>query len=434
MIGFRRSPFVAFCYVLLAQAAWTLDDEGYRIHVKEGVLQRGSRPYRFRAIEAPGLARTGVAPGDIATALNRAAEVGANSICFTACGVSEDGSTVSAEGEDAMRAMAREARGRYMSLICRIFDPQEKGNPAYRGSAVRSVAECLKDEYRLLYMIDGPDSEELVRKFREVAPELTVAAQGGGDVMLVNPPPDSSVEVPWLIMGAVPSGDMKSAGFLLFQEQDPYKIVETMSVHPVETEPWRPDNSVLTESEREAGWIALFNGRDLSGWLITGNRNGFRVQDGIIEWHERGGGMVRTRDRYENFILRLEWKIEKGGNSGIFLRAPRAARASKIGMEFQLRGDFGNKPTDDSTGAIYDVLAPEVNASRPAGEWNEVEILLDGAHLKATLNGQIVHDIDFRDDPELQYRIRKGFIGLQDHGNYVAFRNIRLLRLPPGGK
>ena len=132
--------------------------------------------------------------------------------------------------------------------------------------------------------------------------------------------------------------------------------------------------------------------------------------------------------------LCLEWKIEEGGNSGIFLRAPRAARCSRIGMEFQLRGDHGREPTDDSTGAIYDVLAPVVNAGRPAGEWNEVEILLDGTYLKATLNGQIVHDIDFHDHPGLQFRLRRGFIGLQDHGNYVAFRNIRLLRLPSGGE
>jgi hypothetical protein len=430
----KRSLTVLVVSVTLAQAAWSLDDEGYRIHVKDGVLERGSRPYRFRAIEAPRLARTDATPGDIATALNRAADVGANSICFTVCGLSEDGSAVSENGEDVMRSMAREARGRYMSLICRIFKPSATGSAEFRKAAVRSVADCLKDEYRILYLIDGPDAESLVREFKEIAPDLTVAASRNGDVTLVSAAPAAPGRASCLFMGEVPPEDAKGAGFLLFADQDPYETVETMSIDPVETEPWEPDNSILSEKEREEGWIALFNGRDLSGWMITGNREGFVVRNGMIEWNKKGGGMVRSRDRYDNFILRIEWRIQDGGNSGIFVRAPRSARCSRIGMEFQLRGDFGHEPTRDSTGAIYDVLAPAVNAGRPAGEWNETEILLDGTHLKATLNGKIVHDLDFRDHPELQYRLRRGFIGLQDHGNSVAFRNIRLLRLPPQEK
>jgi len=159
------------------------------------------------------------------------------------------------------------------------------------------------------------------------------------------------------------------------------------------------------------------------------NKEGFHVKDGAIEWARPGGTMLMTRERYDNFILRLEWRIIKGGNSGLSLRIPRTNRHSKIGMEFQLQGDHGREPEAHITGAIYDVVAPLVNAGKPAMEWNSLEIMLDGPKLKAALNGEVVQDLNLDDNEELRYRLRRGFIGLQDHGRYVAFRNIRIKKL-----
>ena len=98
-------------------------------------------------------------------------------------------------------------------------------------------------------------------------------------------------------------------------------------------------------------------------------------------------------------------------------------------MEIQVMGDHGVTPTPNSTAAIYDVVPPAKNASKPAGEWNALEITLDGAKVKVVLNGEVVQDLNLDENEELKHRLRKGFIGLQDHGNPVSFRNIRLKRL-----
>jgi len=100
-----------------------------------------------------------------------------------------------------------------------------------------------------------------------------------------------------------------------------------------------------------------------------------------------------------------------------------------MGFEFQMMGDHGEAPHKNGTGAVYDVLAPAVNAARPVGEWNELEIYLNGPHYRATLNGEVIQDVNFDEHEELRYRLREGFISLQDHGDRVSFRNIRVKRL-----
>jgi hypothetical protein len=143
-----------------------------------------------------------------------------------------------------------------------------------------------------------------------------------------------------------------------------------------------------------------------------------------------GAGAIMTRDRYDNFILRFDWKIKKDGNSGVWCRAPRDSRASKIGFEFQMMGDsYIPKPTDTSTGSIYEVLAPKCIANKPEGEWNTTELVLDGSHYKATLNGKVVQDLDFSKHDVMKDRLKKGFICLTDHDCWVSYRNLRLKKL-----
>ena len=136
-----------------------------------------------------------------------------------------------------------------------------------------------------------------------------------------------------------------------------------------------------------------------------------------------------TRDRYDNFVLRFEFRIVQDGNSGVFIHAPRDCRQSKIGFEFQILGDYGEEPNKTSTGSVYDQVTPRLNAGKPAGEWNTAEVRLNGPHYKAILNGKQIQDVNFDDVPELKYRLRKGFIALQDHNNEVAFRNLRIKKL-----
>lgn len=179
----------------------------------------------------------------------------------------------------------------------------------------------------------------------------------------------------------------------------------------------------------EEGFVPLFNGKDLSGWHVMGTQS-WEVKDGVLICHGKGGGWLRTEREYENFILRLEYRISKGGNSGIFIRTSLKGRQSQTGMEVQILDSYGRKPTTTTAGAIYGVVAPTKEASKPAGEWNEVEITCDGSRVTVILNGEKIIDVNMDEHPQLKERLRKGYIGLQNHGSYVEFRNIRIKELP----
>ncbi len=138
---------------------------------------------------------------------------------------------------------------------------------------------------------------------------------------------------------------------------------------------------------------------------------------------------MRTLKRFGDFILRLDYRIEKNGNSGVQVRCPRSHRASKVGFEVQILGDYGAEPSKSSTGSIYYSIAPTANASKPSMEWNSMEITCDGPKVKVILNGQTVQDLNFDDYEDLKYRLRDGFIYLTDHGADVAYRNIRIKEL-----
>ena len=185
---------------------------------------------------------------------------------------------------------------------------------------------------------------------------------------------------------------------------------------------------------QDVGYIPLFNGRDLSGWRVVGPA-AWEVQDGELCSPGTGAGWLRTERQYRDFVLRLDYNMTEGGNSGVFIHSPAAGRCSRIGFEVQLRDDAGQRPRKGSTGAIYEILAPTRIAARPAREWNSLEVRCVGPRIQITLNGVRVVRMR-RDDPALNAvadpafrpatRRKVGFIGLQDHGAAVRFRNIRV--------
>jgi len=192
-----------------------------------------------------------------------------------------------------------------------------------------------------------------------------------------------------------------------------------------------------TPRRAERGFRSLCNGRDLTGWVLVGQGE-WNARDGEIVCAGKGGGWLRTARVYQNFVLRLEYNIAPRGNSGIFVRAPEQGRSSQLGFEVQILDDAGKPPNNRSTGSLYEVAAPSKNRSRPAGEWNQVEILCHGTRVAVTLNGEKIVDIQ-TDDPALNARLdddhkanrrhTRGYIGLQDHGAPIRFRNIRLRTL-----
>jgi hypothetical protein len=211
--------------------------------------------------------------------------------------------------------------------------------------------------------------------------------------------------------------------------------------------------AVLSDADRAAGWQMLFDGTDLSQW------RGYRRQDLPAAWHVEGGtlafaptnveasrGDLVTRDEYGDFELTLDWKVSPGGNSGIMYRVTEdAERTYETGPEYQVldntRHPDGKNPLT-SAGADYGLYAPTADVTRPVGEWNAVRIVARGAHVEHWLNGQKVVEYElWSPDWEAKVkaskfaawpgygRARRGHIALQDHGNPVWFRNIRIRRL-----
>lgn len=395
-------------------------------HVKGDTLHKDGDPVAFKAIAFPSLGDPASTYVDYMNAVNGTAKVGGNGICFTLHGLSADGTSIDEKAVKRAKFIAKECKDRHMGAIVRVFPEGYSADYDVRKAAARTIADAFRGEVKLVYWVDGPETKRIAKRLNWFARELVVAAEEGGEIDVVYEVPDR-LRDPVLLLNAIPAEGMEQVSYLLEDDPASYEAIENATADPAELKPWTPDNSVLSEEERAEGFIALFNGRNLDGWYVTGdNENGFAVKDGVIEWVEKGASALRTVRRYDNFILRLEYRIEEGGNSGVHLRAPRGGRASRIGFEVQILGDHGEPIKKDSTGAIYDQVAPYFNASLPAWEWNTYEIVCDGSHVKVTLNGYVVQDIDFGSRDELKYRLREGFIHLTDHGNEVSYRNVRL--------
>jgi hypothetical protein len=209
-----------------------------------------------------------------------------------------------------------------------------------------------------------------------------------------------------------------------------------------------PDNT-LTPEQKSAGWQLLFNGRNLDGWKTDKMQESkVPVDNGAIQTHGCGGYMMVPEKQFDNFILALDFKISKGCNSGIFVRTASLTPkpgwdVGYNGLEVQVLDSQGAGMQD--MGAIYDLVPPCRNASRPVGEWNHAVITCDGPKIVVELNGEVVTRMNLDewsrpsrrpDGSEHKFtgiawkdHPRKGYIGLQDHGHMVWYKNIRILPL-----
>ena len=396
--------------------------------VRRGKIFRGSKDWTLRAVLVPGLCEKG-GPVDMA-AVARLADVGGNTLAMDLCGLSADGGTLDPKAVETVALYAEECKDTWMGFMVRVL-AGVPDDPAVRAKAVVTAAKALRGEGKAVYWIDGPDAAALAKKFKKAAPNLIVAAPGNADILTADAAPEKTGGQPVMVVEIRPEDIRPETHFVVAHSDAVYTALDQAFADPVESSPWTPDNSVLSEAERAEGFISLFDGKTLDGWwLRSPDVQSFEVRDGCIEWVRKGSDAMFTRDRYENFILRFEWKIEKGGNNGVWLRAPRAVRSSKIGFEFQIMGDSDiPEPTADSTGSVYRVLPAKALAARPEGAWNEVEIILNGPHYQATLNGVQIQDVNFDEHPELAWRLRKGFICISDHGSPAWFRNLRVKKL-----
>jgi hypothetical protein len=199
----------------------------------------------------------------------------------------------------------------------------------------------------------------------------------------------------------------------------------------------------------ESGFTPLFNGKDLTGWVYGGSKEkpakegkGYQVdaENKVVYSTKTDGGKLLTEKEYADFVLRFEFRLETNGNNGIGIRAPLDGDAAYNGMEIQILDNDGpeykNLRPAQYHGSIYDVVPAKRGAEKPAGEWNDEEILAQGRHIKVTLNGQVIVDANLDDikDPAVLKKHpglarTTGHIGLLGHGAKVEFRNMRVKTL-----
>ena len=200
--------------------------------------------------------------------------------------------------------------------------------------------------------------------------------------------------------------------------------------------------SMSSADDAEKDFNPLFNGKDISGW--QGATDAYFVKDGAVIFKKGATGNLFTDKEYENFVLRLEFRTEPGGNNGVGLRAKLQGTPAYTGMEIQVLDDEHPKYKDllpeQYTGAVYGAAAPKRGHVKPAWQWNIMEIVADGTRIKVTLNGAVINDVDLSKvgpkeihGQKLEGLLRpKGYIALNGHNDHVEFRNIRIKELPAG--
>ena len=190
-----------------------------------------------------------------------------------------------------------------------------------------------------------------------------------------------------------------------------------------------------TAAEAKDGFVPLFDGKTLDGWKTTGNW--IVEDDGSVSLHPRAGehgwqrydAYLTTARRYKDFVLDLEFKIGKGGNSGVFLRVGDPMSQVKTGFEVQILDTHHKpKPGNHDCGGVIGTAAPSKNMAKPAGEWNRYVITLKGSQLKVELNGEQIHDLDLSKSA-VKDRPLEGYIGFQDEAKRVWYRNLRIKEL-----
>lgn len=218
--------------------------------------------------------------------------------------------------------------------------------------------------------------------------------------------------------------------------------------------------NTLSDTEKKDGWELLFDGQSTKGWHKYGGAPvgaAWKVADGNLyldttskkDWQIQDGGDIISDNSYDNFHLKLEWKIAKDGNSGVIFYIHEDTAKYQwpwmTGPEMQVLDNNGHpdaKIVKHRAGDLYDLISCSKETVKPAGEWNLAEIKCENGKLDFYLNGENVVSTTMWDDnwkkmiagskfkayPDFG-TYKAGKIGLQDHGNMVSYRNVMIKKL-----
>jgi hypothetical protein len=207
-----------------------------------------------------------------------------------------------------------------------------------------------------------------------------------------------------------------------------------------------PALNTLTDAEKAAGWKLLFDGKSIDAFRNYKKdtlSDKWKIVDGAITLTEKGGGDIITKDQFGSFELSLDFKISKGGNSGVMYHVHETDGAPwQTGPEIQIQDNVdGHDP--QKAGWLYQFYKADVDATKPAGEWNQLRILITPEKCEHYMNGVKYFEY-VKGSADWNERLAKskfskypnfgkfdsGFICLQDHGNVVGYRNIKIREVP----
>lgn len=205
-------------------------------------------------------------------------------------------------------------------------------------------------------------------------------------------------------------------------------------------------NNTLSSAERAQGYELLFDGSTLRHWLCTDpDSKAWVIDNGTIFCRGEGGGYLYTAKRHDDFEMKIDFMVDRGANSGLFVRWDDLSDPVQTGIEVQILDTAAAKvPGKYDSGAIYDCLAPSVNAMKPALQWNSLLLRCRRNMITVTMNGKRIIQMDldkwtkpnqnpdgtgnkyvtaYKDMP------REGHVGLQNYGDKVWFRNAKIRTL-----
>lgn len=341
----------------------------------------------------------------------------------------------SADTQETLLAIARESKkANHQVLAVRGYAQQAanlKDSPEKRFTMLTTILRVAKSDDELKNIITQLGDYRSHAALKAVMPYLvreSVKAEASAAVLKIAMPAKEgepglrgadTAEALIRALESVP-GDQKARRHI---EKQIYALQNEINLRPI-----------VEDSE---GFIELFNGKDLTGWV--GSTDGYSVENGSLVCREDGGGTLFTDRQFGDFVLRLEFKIQAGANNGVGIRAPLIGDAAYNGMEIQLLDDKDERYKDikdwQRHGSVYGISAAQERADLKIGEWNTEEISVIGRQIKVTVNGKVVTDVNLDDAAKAGYPSGKdhpgaqrnnGHIGFLGHGHRVEFRNIRV--------
>ncbi|MDP6795705.1 MAG: DUF1080 domain-containing protein [Verrucomicrobiota bacterium] len=190
--------------------------------------------------------------------------------------------------------------------------------------------------------------------------------------------------------------------------------------------------SFITHADENGATIKLFNGNDLSNWVVMGKQEGWEVKDGVIRSEGGNGGhWLRSKNKYQDFLFKVEWRVSKGGNSGVYIRSADKGQPWETGYEIQI----SNEPRDDlhCTGSLYGFFPVKPRPDESADKWHTFEIHCKGTKIKIIADGVTCVNADQAKHEKAKFKPLVGYVGLQDShsptGHYVEYRNVTLKAL-----